>query len=173
MKHLNTKYPMTDYSISVHARGFSLIEVLVTVVVMSVGLLGIAGIQLTSLKNNDSAYIRSKSAIYAYNLIDYMRANRNNAIAGGYNVGLSALSDLTAPSGTPTIAQIDRYNWFQHLDSNLPSAKAAINCDATAVCVVKVEWDDSHAEGDDGEEDDDDDGEESTSTKNIVLTAQL
>jgi type IV pilus assembly protein PilV len=137
-----------------------LIEVLVTVVVMSVGLLGVAGIQLTSLKNNDSAYIRSKSAIYAYNLIDYMRANRNSAIAGDYNVGLSALSDLTAPTGTPTIAETDRYNWFQHLDNNLPSAQAAINCDATAVCVVKVEWDDSHAEG-------------STSTKHIVLTAQL
>ncbi len=144
----------------VNSQGFSLVEVLVTVVVMSVGLLGIAGLQLTSLKNNDSAFIRSRSAIYTYNLIDYMRANRQSALAGDYNIGLSALSDLTAPSGTPTIAETDRYSWYQHLDASLPNAKAAINCDANAICVVKVEWNDSHAEG-------------STSTKDLVLTAQL
>lgn len=140
--------------------GFSLLEVLVTVAVMSVGLLGVAGLQLSTLKKNDSSFIRSKSAIYSNNMIDYLRANRQSAIAGDYNVSLSALSDLTAPSGTSSIAQTDRYNWFQHLDASLPGAKAAINCDANAICVVKVEWDDSHAEG-------------STSTKHIVLTAQL
>lgn len=133
---------------------------LVTVVVMSVGLLGIAGMQLTSLKNNDSSYISSKSALYSYNLIDYMRANRGGAITGQYNIGLSSFNDLIPPSGSSSIAEVDRYNWFQQLEANLPDAKAAINCDANAVCVVKVQWDDSHAEG-------------SVSTRHIVLSAQL
>ncbi|MCH9697781.1 MAG: type IV pilus modification protein PilV [Gammaproteobacteria bacterium] len=160
MKKIRLKTRFTSDTRLARSDGFSLVEVLVTAVVMSVGLLGIAGLQLTSLKNNDSAFIRSQGTIFSYNLIDYMRANRQSAIAGDYNISLSALSDLSAPSGTPTIADSDRYSWFQQLDANLPNAKAAINCDANAVCVVKVEWNDSHAEG-------------STSTKDVVLTAQL
>lgn len=140
--------------------GFSLIEVLVTVVIVSIGLLGIAGLQLSSLKNNDSSFLRSKSTILSNDMIDYLRANRQQAISGDYNIDLNAFSALNTPSGTPTIAETDRYRWFKQIDQNLPNAKAAINCDANAVCAVRVEWDDTHAEG-------------SNSTKHLILSAQL
>ncbi len=140
--------------------GFSLIEVLVTVVIVSIGLLGIAGLQMSSLKNNDSSFLRSKSTIFSNDMIDYLRANRQQAIAGNYNIDLSSFSALSTPSGTPTIAETDRYRWFKQIDDNLPNAKAAINCDANAVCAIRVEWDDSRAEG-------------SSSTKHLILSAQL
>lgn len=160
MKYFHLKKQPKHRSCYAQQCGSTLIEVLVTAVIMSVGLLGIAGLQLTSLKTNSSSYMRSQSAISTYNLMDYIRANRESAIDGDYNIGMSAFSDLSAPSGGASIAEIDRYSWYQYLDNNLTNAQAAIDCDATAVCVVKVQWDDSHAEG-------------TTSTKSIVLTAQI
>ncbi|NOS87695.1 MAG: type IV pilus modification protein PilV [Methylococcaceae bacterium] len=57
-------------------RGFTLIEVLVAMVVLSIGLLGLAGLQATSLKSNQSAYHRSQATQLAYEMADRMRANR-------------------------------------------------------------------------------------------------
>lgn len=76
-------------------RGFSLVEVLVTVLVLAIGLLGLAGLQLTSLRNNTMAYERSQATLLAYSILERMRANRSAANAGAYNVALD-----TAPSGT-------------------------------------------------------------------------
>lgn len=70
-----------------------MIEVLVTVLVMSVGLLGLAGLQMQSLKYNQSAYLRSQATLLAYDVMDRLRANRSNA--SDYVIDLD-----TAPSGT-------------------------------------------------------------------------
>lgn len=55
--------------------GFSLLEVLVAVVVLAVGLLGIGGLQVLSLKNNHSAYLRSQATYLAYDILDSIRVN--------------------------------------------------------------------------------------------------
>ncbi len=55
--------------------GFTLIEVLIAMLVLAVGLLGLAGLQATSLRNNQSAYNRSQATQLAYDLADRMRAN--------------------------------------------------------------------------------------------------
>ncbi len=57
-------------------QGFSLIEVMVTMLIVSIGLLGIAGIIMTSLKNSQSSYGRSQATLLANDIIDRMRANR-------------------------------------------------------------------------------------------------
>lgn len=67
------------------ARGLTLIEVLVTVVVLAIGLLGLAALQLNSLRNNVTAYERSVATLLAYEIIDRMRANA--ASAESYAVG--------------------------------------------------------------------------------------
>jgi type IV pilus assembly protein PilV len=61
-------------------RGFTLLEVLVAVLVLSIGLLGLAGLQAASLRNNHSGYLRSQATILAYDYIDRMRANRDVAL---------------------------------------------------------------------------------------------
>jgi type IV pilus assembly protein PilV len=76
------------------ARGFTLMELLVAIVVLAIGLLGLAGLQALGLRNNTSAYHRTQATILAYDMIDRMRANRARAIAGSYDVALN-----TAPSG--------------------------------------------------------------------------
>ena len=59
--------------------GFTLIEVLIAMIVLAVGLLGLAGLQATSLRNNQSAYNRIKATQLAYDIADRMRANYTEA----------------------------------------------------------------------------------------------
>ena len=75
--------------------GTTLIEVLVAVVVVSVGLVGLAALQTLSMKNNHSAYLRTQATFIAYDMVDRMRANLLAAQAGSYVIALG-----TAPSGT-------------------------------------------------------------------------
>lgn len=67
------------------ARGSTLIEVLVAVVILSVGLLGLAGLQMISLQSNQSAYTRSQASLLAYDLVDQMRARRTAAEGGAFD----------------------------------------------------------------------------------------
>jgi len=55
--------------------GFTLVEVLVTMVVMSIGLLGLAGLQATSLRSNSGANFRTQAILYANDMAERIRAN--------------------------------------------------------------------------------------------------
>lgn len=76
------------HSSGTRQRGFSLVEVLVTVLILAIGLLGLAGLQLSSLRNNRTAYERSQATLLAYDIIDRMRANRAAANNGAYAIAL-------------------------------------------------------------------------------------
>src|SRR5690606_37316619 len=65
---------------STRGGGFTLIEVLIALVVMSVGLLGLASLQTNTLAFNRDAYLRSQATALAYDIIDRMRANRDAAV---------------------------------------------------------------------------------------------
>ena len=95
--------------------GFTLIEVLVAMLVLAVGLLGLAGLQATSLRNNQSAYNRSQATQLAYDIADRMRAN----ISGKATYTAMLPSAATAKStclSTPgcsiaDMATNDLYEW--------------------------------------------------------------
>ena len=120
-----------------NSHGVSLIEVLISVLVMGVGLLGIAAMQATALRNSQSALERSQAVIQSYTILDAMRANLDEARIGGYNTAMCAV-----PGGTP-LAIADRVNWLNAVRASMgASACGAIACDA-ATCTVTVQWDDS------------------------------
>ena len=124
-----------------YSRGITLIEVLVTVVVLAFGLLGLAGLQGNSLRNNHSAYLRSQATYLAYEAFDRMRANRVEAVDNeNYDIALSA----TTPKSTgSTMTKSDVSGWKTSLGI-LPLGDGSIDCDATSnVCTVIVQWDDS------------------------------
>lgn len=115
--------------------GLTLLEVLIAVLVLSVGLLGVAGLQLAGLKNGQQSYQRSQVSILAYEMADRMRANRSEAYVGSYvidNTGVGAAPALdcsTAACTTAELAAWDRYDWYmRHLLATLPSATARIQC---------------------------------------------
>jgi type IV pilus assembly protein PilV len=119
-------------------KGFTLIEALVALLVLSIGLLGVAALQLTALQNNNNALFRSQATYLAYDIADRIRANRSAALAGGYVVSYGA-----APSGT-TVERNDIRAWKTMLGATLPAGdgSVAINA-ATGEAVIRIRWDDS------------------------------
>ena len=68
--------------------GFSLIEVLISLIILAIGLLGLSALQLTALQRNTSAYNRSIAVNLAYDIADRMRANKVAADGGAYITGI-------------------------------------------------------------------------------------
>lgn len=131
---------------SISMRGFTLIEILVALVVLSIGLLGLASLQANGLRSNHSGYLRSQATILAYEMTDRLRANRKAAIAGDYDI---VLTD-DAPTSTTAIQDVDRKDWLDALASNLPSGDGAIDCTTTTVssvstyaCTITIQWNDT------------------------------
>ncbi len=79
-------------------RGVGLIEVMVAILVLAVGLLGIAALQATTLRNSQGALERSQAVIQTYGILDSMRSNVVAARGGAYNIAMTcvvpAVSDL-------------------------------------------------------------------------------
>ncbi|SFV35524.1 MULTISPECIES: type IV pilus modification protein PilV [unclassified Pseudoxanthomonas] len=122
-------------------RGAGLIEVLVAVLVMGIGLLGVAAMQATALRNNQSALERTQATIQTYSILDAMRANRQRAIAGDYNMTRTC----TVPATGATLALKDIHAWFadmQNTHSMGNTACASIVQNGNQF-VVTVDWDDS------------------------------
>ncbi len=69
-------------SAPVSRRGFSLVEVLVTVAIVAIALVGIAATQLVGLRGNQSAYYVTQATYAAYEVADLLRANRGAVLAG-------------------------------------------------------------------------------------------
>jgi type IV pilus assembly protein PilV len=130
--------------------GFTMLEVLVTMVILSFGLLGIAGIIMNGLKNNQSSYARSQASWLANDIVDRMRANK--AVAEGadpspYNLLMADATPAAAAAPAP-IVNIDLIAWRNALASTLPSGTGGITLDAASKKVtVTVQWDDSRAKG--------------------------
>jgi type IV pilus assembly protein PilV len=127
---------------------------LIALLVLSFGLLGMAGLQAYSLRNNTSAYHRSQATLLASEIIDRMRANREASVGGepydradslpsnNYNIALA---------GTPTSSGIplrDVLDWRAALAGRLPNGVGAIACGVDAVCTVTIQWDDSRGGAD-------------------------
>lgn len=129
------------YGIRSRQRGAGLIEVLIAVLVLSIGMLGMAGLQTWSLRNNQSALQRGQAVVQAYYIADAMRADRITAVNGGFNLGI----DAAKPNGT-SFADISRSAWRDSLVTALGAeATGSINCDG-AICRIVVRWNDSRAQ---------------------------
>ncbi|GAC1308531.1 MAG: type IVa pilus pseudopilin TppB [Steroidobacteraceae bacterium] len=149
--------------------GFTLVEVLVSLVILSIGLLGIAKLMLFSSRSNDSAYLRSQATALAYEILDNMRANRQEAIAGTYQTAQGAGASTAAPLGftcygvaqcsTTNLALFDVYQWKLRLNTNsnpggppigaLPLGQGSVataTVGAQTTVVIQVFWDDTVAQ---------------------------
>ena len=128
--------------------GFTMVEVLVAIVVLSIGLLGLAGLQATGLKNNNSSYQRSQANILANEMFDRIRANRAGMIAGAYDnpYGSGAPTDpgcSTTGCTAETMAQFDVYAWETQLAATLPSGTGNITGSGpNSIYTITVMWDD-------------------------------
>lgn len=121
-----------------HVRGVGLIEVLVAVLVLAIGLLGVAAMQATALRNSQSSLERSQGVMHVYAMLDAMRANPQAARSGAYNMGLTCVVP-----GAGNLVANDRRAWIEAIQQNLgPTACGQVACDA-GLCTITVQWDDS------------------------------
>lgn len=116
-------------------------------VVLAVGLLGLAGLQANGLKNNNSAYQRSQANLMVNEIFDRIRANRAGLAAGNYNNPFA--STPTDPGCiltgcTPAqLAQYDAFLWQGQVGSILPSGVGSISgSGADSVFTITIMWDD-------------------------------
>lgn len=150
---------------STPVRGFTLLEVLIALVVLSIGLLGLAGLQSTGLRFNQSAGMRTQATQLAYDMSDRMRANMVAVNAGSYlsssQTSLSKVANCHTTTGcTPAqMAGDDLANWNLAVTRYLPAGTwvicrdadpsngtgvAADGCDNNAASpfAIKMWWDD-------------------------------
>jgi type IV pilus assembly protein PilV len=145
--------------------GVGLIEVLVAVLVLSIGFVGIAAMQARSLSTNNSALARSMATVASYSILDAMRADIAGAEAGNYNGTVKANACPDAGSALDT-EQLSA--WCNQLGSTLgasASTSGNVDCSAvtnsTALCTVTIQFDDSRA------------GEGGGSAQQVVTRAML
>jgi len=127
--------------------GVSLLEVLIAVLVLSVGLLGIAGLQTANLRNTQSAHQRTVAVLLVANMAERIRANPVAAVAGAFVLE----KNCKALSAGSTIQSVEHANWMTEIRTSLGTAETScgevIYAPLTRTYTVNVFWDDSRAIG--------------------------
>jgi len=151
--------------ISINTRnqsGISLLEVLITVVILAAGLLGVASMQVLGMQENHSAYMRSQTSVLAYDVMDRMRNNRNVALTTNdylMNFGdtTSFTTNCALATCTPTeTADYDLAMWTANIAATLPQGQGQTSFDAAnEIYTVQIRWRDSRRGDRDGDSDED------------------
>jgi len=153
-------------------RGATLIEVLITVLVLAVGLLGLASTQMLSMKNSNSGHQRYMATLAAQDLAERMRANPAGVASGSYygevgdgpetedsdgaEGGLEGGGDGTGDESeagsddcnsgcsAAQLAAMDKREWGQLIETNLPSARGQISSNDDGDITITVKWKEQH-----------------------------
>lgn len=164
-----SEHPMNRSRVPASRRGFTLVEVMVALVVVSVGMLGIAKMQALALSSTGTAKMRSLAAIEAASLASTMRADRNywSAIVITPSQTVNVASDGTvtspqdprlnaapashctstvAPCTNDQVAAQDLSDWAKALVAVLPGGTAVITCTVDPIganpvsCSIQLNW---------------------------------
>lgn len=125
--------------------GFTLLEILITILIMTIGLLGLAGLQVVALRSNNTSYLRSQAVIQAYDMADRMRANLPGVVAGAYNAisGTPTAQDCESSTCTPAqMATYDARQWNIANAALFPSGQGTVVSGANSTFTIAISWDD-------------------------------
>lgn len=129
-----------------NSKGFTLIEVLIALIILAIGLLGMATLMMSSLQSSQGAAHRSAATVVAYDLIERMRVNRNEAIKANSDYAgdpSTADSDCDPEAGcnAEELVAYDLETWWDSLQNAIPGAVVTIEQDLAGVgddayCIV-------------------------------------
>jgi len=123
-------------------RAFTLVEVMVAMVIFSIGLLGLAGMQSLGMTSNQTAYLRTVAMQQAYNMADRMRSNTIGVTAGNYDAiaGPGPVADCIAATCTPIqIRDFDHLEWNTNNAALLPQGQGSVT-NVGGVLTICVMW---------------------------------
>lgn len=132
-------------------RGFSLLEVMIALLVLSIGLLGLAGLQTFSLKYNHQSYERTQATMMINEMIDRMRANPTAVLSGTFDSvpqtnsysGYASFGSCPTTCTAPELANYDIYTWKKRIQDAgmLAAGEGGISVDpATGLFTLTVQW---------------------------------
>lgn len=132
-------------------RGISMIEILVTLLVISFAMLGAVGLQMQSLRMNVAGQFRSQAVFFAGDLAERMEANKDAALAGDYltaetSTPVNAGKDcISATCSALELADSDLQQWGTAIQAALPGATWAVTTSSGAganpsTFTIVVKW---------------------------------
>lgn len=139
------RWAMHNGETGIRQRGFTLVEVMVTLIIMTIGLLGVASLQLAGMRSNHSAYLRTQAAIAVSDLIDRMRADPVSFNGEHFQVG----SDSNSAAFADWATELGRLMPYPAEGEPLGEANCVSgsgNACPAGNCQVIVRWDDRHGE---------------------------
>lgn len=122
-----------------------MLEVLIAILIVSIGFLGTAALQARALSTNNSAMARSMATVASYSILDGMRSDAASARAAAYNATVTASS---CPDAADSLASVQLNLWCQQLGAALGATDTTIgtvHCSNTGACTVTIVFDDSRA----------------------------
>ncbi len=147
MKHLSTSHgPCPSQA------GFSLIDVLVSLVVLSTGLLSMANLQVSALRGNQGAYLASVAAQQAQDMAERMKANPAGVAADEYDAIDADIPTLqvncqSANCDPEELARFDRNRWNAANQALLPAGGGQVSDVGAGMFLIAVRWHDRQLEG--------------------------
>lgn len=110
-----------------------MLEVLIAVLVFSLGMMGLAGLLIFAIQSNHVAYLRTQATFLAHSMADRMGANPAGIWNGSYNIGAidpagTAVPTCAAGCNPTELATHDIAAWSQQVNTFLPNAKGSITC---------------------------------------------
>lgn len=125
--------------------GFTLLEVMIAMVIFSIGLLGLAGLQARGIQSTSMSQGRSIAIIQAYDMADRIRANATGRINGNYDaiaLGIPGPTDCVNVVCTPAqLAAFDAFEWASNNRAVLPSGNGAVIANAPGQFTITLMWD--------------------------------
>lgn len=125
--------------------GSSLLEVLVTIVIMTIGLLGLAKLQVSNLRNQQNALYRAEATFLANDILDSMRILNSNVASNNSarDKGLHYVVDTgsTTAAGPSAVAIADVTGWKARIAQALPAGDGSIAVNGR-IATIRIEWND-------------------------------
>jgi type IV pilus assembly protein PilV len=117
--------------------GSSMIEVLVTMIIIALGLLGQASLVALSSKSNNAAFARSQATLLSYDIIERLRLNRAAAVNGDFTTDFATESSDYDGS---EIYEKELHNWKANVEQALPSGQAKIDVTGVGGVTISIQW---------------------------------
>ena len=143
-----TRLMQTSQSRAREQRGFTMLEILVTLFLLSMWLLASAGVQSSSLQFTKAAEFRTQAVYLATELAERMQANLGAAVAGSYQYagGTTIGKDCTTATCLDNeLADFDLAEWNGRVTAVLPNATVSVTTAGAAnpiTYTIVVSWTD-------------------------------